>query len=376
MNPHAPGALRHAPSLHAVALASLWWAFAAAAAETTLEGGYEIHRQGVSPHVRQSMQDISRGLEAICAREGIAFKLSGDLGTVGNYEIVEHHHPGERKSSVVRRYTELASISRCHHAVRQREITRITHYDPRRRTVFTREIDPVRGPRPWSRERAPHLSRESVDMLRESLALDAFAPQELRSGEVTIASAPDLKDDRIAGQACRWVHTPAPIQTRRCLLHAGIGMPIDESLSAELISPGVDGPVVLTRVQVVHFAGPVDIPTSVFEPGEIATAGKQPADARRAGCREERAGTGASPCTESDEDEDEDSGDDGDALTAHFDALIQEWCAHEAGRTGTKPCDAGGADFSDRRVQHSMTAWCAQEAARTGMNRCVRRSHE
>lgn len=380
-----PGRPRR-PVRRAAALcsAAVLLAATSALAADKLQGGYEIHRQGEVPTAREAARLHVPHMKGVCAREGIPFRFSGDLDTVGNFEVIEHHHPGLRKSSIVTRSMELAALSLCHLEVRQRQSTRISHYGDKTRTVFTHQIDPRLGPRPWTRYTDPHLDRATVELLREALSLDTLIPQELRSGEVTIGTATGLKDDRIAGRECRWVHTPPPLESRSCMLREGIGMPINEGLSAEY-GGVVDGrPVVLIRSQVVRFDGPTAIPASVFEPGERVSLDPPPPNATTRWCETEAARTGKNPCARGDGDLDEvgelgdiddgTAGDDGDPLVAHFNALIQEWCAVEAKRSGI-PCRADGPGLSDPRVRQAMAAWCAEEAAHTGINRCERRSH-
>ena len=376
----ARGQLRRHTALCIVA-ALLTTATRAIAADA-IEGGYEIHRQGEVPTAREVAHLQVPGAQGVCAREGIPFKFSGDLDTVGNFEIIEHHHPGLRKSSIVTRRTELTHLSLCHLEVRQRQVTRISHYGEKTRTVFTHEIDPRAGPRPWVRRIDPHLDRETIDLLREALSLDTLAPQELRPGDLTIATASGLADDLIAGQACRWVHTPPPVESRACMLREGIGMPINESLSAEY-GGVVDGrPIVLIRSKVVRFDGPIAIPSSVFEPGDDTSLDTPPPNATLKWCAQEAARTGTNPCADEDDefgdvdDVNDTAFDDGnDTLVTDFDALIQEWCAAEAIRSGGTPCRADGPGLSDPGIRESIAAWCAEEAAHTGVNRCERRSH-
>ncbi|MDX9886891.1 hypothetical protein [Thauera sp.] len=350
-----------------------------ATATDAIEGGYEIHRQGEVPTAREVAHLQVPGAQGVCAREGIPFRFSGDLDTVGNFEIIEHHHPGLRKSSIVTRRTELTHLSLCHLEVRQRQVTRISHYGEKARTVFTHEIDPRVGSRPWGRRTDPHLDRETIDLLREALSLDNLVPQELRAGDVTVATAPGLDKDRIAGRECHWVHTPPPLESHSCMLREGIGMPINESLSAEY-GGVVDGrPIVLIRSKVVRFDGPIAIPSSVFEPGEHTSLDDPPPNATTKWCAQEAARTGTNPCADADDgldDVDDAAFEDGDdALVTHFNALIQEWCAVEAKRSGGTPCHADGPGLSDPRIRQSMAAWCAEEATRTGVNRCERGSH-
>ena len=371
--------------------AVLLLAVGSSSAAGTLQGGYEIRRQSESPHMKQVWQLTTRAQAADCAREGIPFTLHGDIATAANAEIIEYHHPGLRRSSKLTRYSEPGTLSRCHVEMRVRQVTTISHYDDKTRTVFTHEIDPRDGPRAWTRTTDAHLDRATVDLLREALSLDTRIPQALRSGKVTIATAPGLAEDRIAGRKCRWVHTPPPLESRSCLLSEGIGMPIDESLSAE-DGGVVDGRrIVLIRSKVVRFDGPIAIPASVFEPGESVPLNPPPPNATTRWCEAEAARSGKNPCTSGGDafddgdalDDLDDLGDiddealedDGDALVTHFNALIREWCTVEARRSGGTPCKPDGGDLSDPRTRQAMAAWCAEEAARTGINRCERRSH-
>ena len=184
--------------------------------------------------------------------------------------VIEHHHPGMRKSSVVKRHHELVAISRCHYEVRVRETTRISHYGPRQRTVLSREIDPVRGPQPWRRRAMPHLEHDTAALLRDALSLDSLAPAVPTTGEAALKPAAGQREDRIAGRSCRWVQSPPPVEVRSCVLPEGIGMPIDDSLSTEVFSTGIDGTERVLEVRVVRFEGPIDLPANVFEPQEDA----------------------------------------------------------------------------------------------------------
>lgn len=351
--PCPPHGGRSRALLGAAALLAAGSTFAAG----TLQGGYEIHREGDSPYYKQVWQQTIRHQEAGCIKKGVRFRLVGDIGTATDAKIVEYHHPGLRRSSEYIRYSEPVTLSECHVEVRYREITRITHLDDKTQTVFTHEVDPLHGPRPWSRLTQPHLDRETIELLRDAFSLDKLVPAQLQGGEVTIATAPGLQDDRIAGRDCRWVRTLTPVESHRCMLREGIGMPIDDSLSSER-GGVVDGHrIVVTRSKVVRFDGPIEIPASVFEPGKNIPL-DDPDDAD---------GTG--------DLDDEGLEDDGDALVTHFNALIREWCAVEARRPGGTPCRADGPGLSDPAIRASITAWCAEEATRTGVNRCVRRSH-
>lgn len=329
----------------------------------TLQGGYEIHREGDSPYYKHVWQQTVRHQEAGCIRKGVPFRLVGDIRTATDTKIVEHHHPGLRRSTEYTRYSEPVMLSECHIEVRPREITRIRHFNDKTQTVFTHEVDPVHGPRPWSRLTQPHLDRDTIDLLRDAFSLDKLVPPQLQGDELTIATAPGLQDDRIAGRDCRWLHTLPPAESHRCMLREGIGMPIDESLSSEH-GGIVDGRrIVVTRSKVVRFDGPIEIPASVFEPG----ARFSPDDLA---IRDD-----LDDLDDIDDFDDEAFEDDGDALAAHFNVLIQEWCAIEAARPGGRPCRADGPGLSDPTIRASITAWCAEEATRTGVNRCLRRSH-
>lgn len=373
----ARGPLRRHAALY-IAAALLMTSTRAIAADA-IEGGYEIHRRGEVPTAREVAHLQIPASQGVCAREGIPFKFSGDLDTVGNFEIIEHHHPGLRKSSTVTRRTELTHLSLCHLEVRERQVTRISHHGEKTRTVFTHEIDPGVGPRPWVRRTDAHLDRETIDLLREALSLDTLTPQELRSGDVTIATASGLERDRIAGRECHWGHTPPPLESRVCMLREGIGMPINESLSAEYGGVVEGRPIVLIRSKVVRFDGPIAIPSSVFEPGDDTALDTPAPNATLKWCAQEAARTGTNPCADEDDEFDDvdDAGfeDGDDALVTHFNALIQEWCAAEAIRSGGTPCRTDGPGLSDPVIRQSMAAWCAEEAARTGVNRCERRSH-
>lgn len=241
-----------------------------AMATGTLPGGYVIHREASVPPARKAAQAVLPGLRAACEREGAAFRFGGDLDKVGTYQVIEHHHPGMRKSSVVKRHHELVAISRCHYEVRVRETTRISHYGPRQRTVLSREIDPVRGPQPWRRRAMPHLEHDTAALLRDALSLDSLAPAVPTTGEAALKPAAGQREDRIAGRSCRWVQSPPPVEVRSCVLPEGIGMPIDDSLSTEVFSTGSDGTERVLEVRVVRFEGPFDLPANVFEPQEDA----------------------------------------------------------------------------------------------------------
>lgn len=256
-----------------------------------IEGGFEIHRQGTSPHIRDAAKRQVEATQAQCAQaaelcamlgssQGAAkgdeclarmspepFAIVGDPDSVGDYRIVEYHHPGLRKSSVTKRSYELVPTAVCRLEVLARETTIITHFHARNREVFTRELNPRRGVQPWRSKTLPPVDSNAFDLTRQALSLQSLEPIELGGGTHTIASAPGLAEARIADRQCRWITlSPPPMGGRLCMLTEGIGMPINESLSAELIGDGVDGPVVMLRDEVVLFSGPIALPQSHFEP--------------------------------------------------------------------------------------------------------------
>lgn len=311
--------------LHVLAAASLLLATFGATSGELVRGGFEIHRQGSSPFAREWSANLVSATEARCAQfaelcgmvtatqggaqgaECLArmrvepFNIIGNPDTNGDFEVIEYHHPGLQKSSVTKRSTRLLQTSTCQLEVLQDEKTTITHYNPRGRKVFTRVINPQRGVQPWRTTTHPRLDTESIDLLRQALSLKAFVPAELNAGNVSVATAPGLSDDHIADKRCRWVTlTPPPMEGRLCLLTQGIGMPINESLSAEILGEGVSGPVVILRDEVVLFKGPVDLPAAVFEADEAATdtTREYTATATDAWCEREATRTGIDPCQE------------------------------------------------------------------------------
>lgn len=292
------------------------------AASETIDGGYEIHRQGSSPHARQiaamqrdaaeaqcrragelcamigSTQGEARGAECLARMRPGPFELVGRLDTVGDYEVTEYHHPGLHKSSVTKRIAELVPVSACRLEILQRETTTLIHYGPQRRTLLTRVIDPRRGAQPWFSQTLPKLDAGSIALVRQALALDSLAPLGSQAGGTSVAGTPGPDDARIAGRDCRWMDTPPPMRGRVCLLRQGIGMPINESLGAEISGPGEEGPVVLLREQVVRFRGPVELPARAFEPDDIVARPGHPPDATGVRCARTTAPAGIDPCTE------------------------------------------------------------------------------
>lgn len=282
-------------------------------ASETIDGGYEIRRQGTSPHARQiakmqrdaseaqcrragelcamigSTQGEARGAECAARMRPGPFELVGRLDTVGDYEVTEYHHPGLQKSSITKRIAELVPVSACRLEILQRETTTLTHYGPQRRTLHTRVVDPRRGVQPWFSQTLPRLDAGSSALVRQALALDSLA---------SVAATPGPGDARIAGRDCRWIETPPPMPGRVCLLSQGIGMPINESLGAEIGGTGEEGPVVLLREEVVHFRGPVELPASVFEWEDTVARPGHPPDATDLRCGGATTDAGIGPCTE------------------------------------------------------------------------------
>ncbi len=344
-------------------IASLCLVSATSLAAERIEGGYEIRRQGSSPHVRDFAVKLAEGTRAQCDLLGQPFSLLGDPATAGNHETVEYHHPGLQRSSITKRSTELVTTAVCRLEILQREATTITHYSPGGRTVFTRRINPGSSAQPWHGRTQPAFGAGSLDLIRQALSLPALEAAELKGESHSVATAPGLAEAEIAGRKCRWLTLePPPAEGRLCLMPEGIGMPMNEALSAEIIGAGADGPVVLLRDEVVSFLGPMALPSTLFEPddGLLDVDSADLPNATTDWCREQAARTGTDPCAH----------DGPDEITDHFDALIDEWCAHEAARIGRNPCAEGPGAYSDARVMRAMTEWCASEAARTNINRC------
>ncbi|NMG02656.1 hypothetical protein [Azoarcus taiwanensis] len=349
--------------LAVLSITSLTLGSAGSHAADRIAGGFEIVRQGSSPHARDFAVMLVKGTPAQCELLGRPFQLVGDPATVGNFEVIEYHHPGLQKSRITKRTAELVTTAVCRLEVLQREATVITHHEPRSRTVHTREVNPVTGPQPWSSRNQPPLGRASLELIRQAFSLQSLEAVELRGGSHSIATAPDLPETEIAGRKCRWITlVPPPAEGRLCLMPEGIGMPINEALSAEMIGAGSDGPAVLLRDEVVSFRGPIALSSTLFEPEDkpLAIDSAKLPNATTDWCREQAARTGTDPCAH----------DGPDQITDHFDALIDEWCAYETERIGHNPCAEGPGAYSDTRVMRAMTDWCAHEAARTGVNRC------
>lgn len=328
-----------------------------------IAGGFEIVRQGSLPHARDFAVMLVKGTPAQCELLGRPFQLVGDPATVGNFEIIEYHHPGLQKSRVTKRTAELVTTAVCRLEVLQRETTVITHHEPRGRTVYTREVNPVTGRQPWSSRNQPSLGRGSLEMIRQAFSLQSLEAVELKGSSHSIATAQGLSETEIAGRKCRWITlVPPPAKGRLCLMPEGIGMPINEALSAEIMGAGSDGPTVLLRDEVVSFRGPIALSSALFQaddtPLDIDSAHLP--NAATDWCRKQVFRTDTDPCAHGGPDQ----------ITDHFDALIDEWCAYEAARIGHNPCAEGPGAYSDARVMRAMADWCSHEAARTGVNRC------
>jgi len=274
-------------------IAGLCFVPAITLAADRIEGGFEIQRTGTSPHVREiarmqvdgtraqcdraaemcamiaSTQGAAQGAECLAKMQPEPFTILGDPDTIGNYEVIEYHHPALQKSSVTKRSTELVPTGVCRMEVLQRESTTITHYTPGARKLFTREINPRRGVQPWRTRTQPDIGPGSLELVRQALSLQHLEASELRGGTHSVATAPSISEARIAGRQCRWITLePPPVEGRICMLIEGIGLPINEGLSAEIIGAGVDGPVVLLREDVASFRGPVALPRARFEPDD------------------------------------------------------------------------------------------------------------
>lgn len=282
--------------------------------------GYEIRRQSSSPFLNQNARMLgpfrkaqceqlvelcrmAPTADAPCTAEMLAepYRLEGDLDLVGKGETVEYHLPAHQSSAVTTGRFELVEAAPCRHAVRKRETTVITRHTAAGRVSYVRRIDPVRGAQPWRREPGPALGRETATLARRALALDSFLPPGLRAAGDDATPQADRPPARFAGLECRWRETTLPGgQGRSCIASAVPGIGTALELAREIVLNGADGPVTFLSEQAASLRGPIVLPAALFEPdGPVGDPGSAP-NATTAWCAAEAARSGTNPCEDED----------------------------------------------------------------------------
>lgn len=283
--------------------------------------GVHVRRQGDMPEARETAKTMVKALQVQCdspmmkqacqttlsdpaatpkAKSGClqmmsGFKLSGDINSVGEYDVDEYYAPALGRSARIVRTTSVRQTGVCTAVVEQQEKSEIVLHRATGFTRYERRTD-KQGQPFWMQ-----FEHKFVPGLADMLKTAVDAAQ--LNGKVTV-SAPLGNKTFVPGRPCeiRRVNAGA-VEFTSCIHATGLKFPSHVTFESEVLAGGKTSRVekLASYVHDVALSGDLFFPKLGEKVVTHQDARSDPNNPMKRWCAAEKARTGVDPCKDGDE---------------------------------------------------------------------------